>query len=297
VVGAEKAKRPPEWEVVAHAAGLGRVRYWRITTRALREVPVLVRMRDSQPRGHRNSQVVHVESVTYSRRMRVVEIWRYPVKSLGGEQLTSADVGPDGIVGDRMWGLRDRSTGLVLTARREPALLFLTAEHRDADRPFVTDELGAELGDDDALSERLGRSVELVSALDGPGTFENPMNVDDDTDWIQWQSAGRTFHDGRSTVSLVSTGSVGAWDRRRFRANVIVETSTDADLLEVARIGPVGITIRKPIDRCVMVTRAQPGLERDLQVLKHIIAERGNQLAVGATVSTPGAISVGDAVG
>ena len=229
--------------------------------------------------------------------MRVVDIWRYPVKSLGGEQLTSADVGPDGITGDRAWGLRDRSTGLVLTARREPALLFLGARYRGDDRPLVTDDHGAEFPDDAALSERLGRPVELVAAVDGPGTFENPMNVDDETDWIQWQSAGRTFHDGRSTISLLSTGSLGAWDRRRFRANVIVDAPADADLLGVDRIGPVGVAVRKPIDRCVMVTRAQPGLERDVQVLKQIIAERDNQLAVGATVTTPGTIAVGDTVG
>ena len=228
--------------------------------------------------------------------MRVVDIWRYPVKSLGGERLSTADVGPDGIVGDRAWGLRDRSTGLVLTARREPTLLFLSARHRPDDRPRITDEEGIDLPDDDAVSERLGRPVELVAATDGPGTFENPMNVDDETDWVEWQSAGRTFHDGRSTISLVSTGALGDWDRRRFRINVIVETSTDADLLDVERIGPVGIAVRKPIDRCVMVTRAQPGLDRDLQVLKRIIAERDNQLGVGATISMPGTITIDDDV-
>ncbi|MEQ9163578.1 MAG: MOSC N-terminal beta barrel domain-containing protein, partial [Ilumatobacter fluminis] len=98
--------------------------------------------------------------------MQVVDIWRYPVKSLGGEQLHVAAVGPDGIVGDRSWGLRDRSTGLVLTARREPALLFLSGQYRPDGRPRITDEHGDELADDQALSERLGRPVELVAADD-----------------------------------------------------------------------------------------------------------------------------------
>ncbi len=226
--------------------------------------------------------------------MRVVDIWRYPVKSLGGERLSTADVGPDGIVGDRAWGLRDRSTGLVLTARREPALLFLSATHRGDARPRITDEHGVDLPDDDAVSERLGREVELVAATDGPGTFENPMNVDDETDWVEWQSAGRTFHDGRSTISLVATGALAEWDRRRFRINVVVDAPSDVDLLGVARVGQVGVEIRKPIDRCVMVTRAQPGLDRDLRILKRIIAERDNRLGVGGTVSEPGTIAVGD---
>jgi uncharacterized protein YcbX len=50
--------------------------------------------------------------------MRVVELWRYPVKSMQGEQLDVADVGTAGIVGDRQWALVDSSTGLALTARR-----------------------------------------------------------------------------------------------------------------------------------------------------------------------------------
>jgi uncharacterized protein YcbX len=59
--------------------------------------------------------------------MRVIEIWRYPVKSMPGERLDAATIGPHGIDGDRALALRDRTTGLVLTARREPALLLQAA--------------------------------------------------------------------------------------------------------------------------------------------------------------------------
>ena len=47
---------------------------------------------------------------------RVTGIWRYPVKSMQGEPLDRADVGPAGIVGDRQWALVDLDTGLALTA-------------------------------------------------------------------------------------------------------------------------------------------------------------------------------------
>ena len=227
--------------------------------------------------------------------MRVVEIWRYPVKSLGGEQLTSTEVGPDGIVGDRMWGLRDRETQLVLTARRAPDLLFLSASLGGDGRPVVTDADGAVLHDDAALSERLGRPVELVAATDGPATFENPMNVDDETDWIEWQSAGRTFHDGRSTVSIVSTASLGAWDRRRFRANLVVDDGED-ELSGTVTVGTARLSMRKPLERCVMITRAQPGIERDLGILKQVIATHDNTMGVGTTVETPGRVTVGDRI-
>ncbi|MFP5488984.1 MAG: MOSC N-terminal beta barrel domain-containing protein, partial [Acidimicrobiia bacterium] len=42
--------------------------------------------------------------------MRIAEIWRYPVKSMGGERLDVADVTPDGIDGDRAWGVLDPTT-------------------------------------------------------------------------------------------------------------------------------------------------------------------------------------------
>ena len=239
--------------------------------------------------------------VAYGGMMRISEIWRYPVKSVGGERLADADVTSDGIDGDRAWGILDQATGLVLTARREPSLLFLSAVHRAGERPAIRCDDGTELPDDDTLSRWIGRPVRLRSATDGPATFENPMTVDDagdERDWFQWESAGRTFHDGRSTVSFVSRASLGEWDARRFRANLVLEDGDGEDQLsgDVA-VGGAVLTVRKPIERCEMVTRAQPGLPKDLSVLKRVIAERGNQLAVGATVVTPGPISEGDAFG
>lgn len=237
--------------------------------------------------------------VRYRAAMRVAEIWRYPVKSMGGERLEAVEVTPNGIDGDRGWGVFDPATGLVLTARREPSLLFLSAVYRPDGRPAISCDDGTEISDDDELSRWIGRPVRLQSAAEGPGTFENPMSVDHtsgaETDWFQWQSAGRTLHDGSSTVSFVSRASLGEWDARRFRANLVLDDGSDEEALtgEIA-VGTAVLAVRRPIDRCVMVTRAQPGLPRDLTVLKRVIAERNNRLAVGATVATPGRIAVGN---
>ena len=43
--------------------------------------------------------------------MRVVSVWRYPVKSMQGEPLDTASIDDLGIVGDRQWALVDTSTG------------------------------------------------------------------------------------------------------------------------------------------------------------------------------------------
>lgn len=228
--------------------------------------------------------------------MQVQEIWRFPVKSLGGERLDAVPVDERGIEFDRAWGLLDPATGMILTARREPALLFLAAAVDDEGRPVVTTTDGVELPDDAALSAHLGRPVELRSALDGPGTFENPMNVDDETEWMQWQSAGLTFHDGRSTISLVSRATLRDWDVRRFRINVVLDGEGDDAFSGELDLGSTTLSIRRPIDRCVMVARPQPGIDRDLEVLKTIIRERENRLGVGATVRRAGTIAIGDHV-
>lgn len=54
--------------------------------------------------------------------MHVAELWRYPVKSMRGEPLTSVDVGVDGVVGDRLVHVREAS-GRVVTSRYRPGLL------------------------------------------------------------------------------------------------------------------------------------------------------------------------------
>lgn len=225
--------------------------------------------------------------------MQVGEIWRFPVKSVGGERLSSAAVDERGIEFDRAWGIFDPGTGFVLTARREPSLLMLSATVVDG-RPSIRTEHGDDVSSDDTLSEWLGRPVELRSPADGPATFENPMDVDDETDWVQWRSAGITFHDGRSTVSLVSDSSLRDWDARRFRINLVLHGAGDDDLVGPVTVGSATLSIRKPIDRCVMVARAQPGIERDLGVLKTIIRERDNRLGVGAIVTSPGVVAVRD---
>ncbi len=187
------------------------------------------------------------------------EIWRFPVKSLGGERLESAHVDELGIAGDRAWGIYDPDTEMVLTARREPALLFLSARIEDG-HPIITCDEGSLLTSDDALSNWMGRPVQLKSAETGAGTFENPMDIDNESDWVKWQSTGNTFHDGRSKISFVSRDSLGDWDARRFRINLILDGSGEEQLEGDVAVGSAVLSVRKPIDRCVMVSRGQPGL-------------------------------------
>jgi uncharacterized protein YcbX len=233
--------------------------------------------------------------------MRVLELWRYPVKSLQGEQLDSATVTEAGLEGDRRFAIFDVATGFGLTARRAPDLLFASARLRADGGVDITLPDGSTATDDDALSEWLGRRVELRSSDGGaPPRYENPdvdFEREIERDWAPFEGAPGPFHDSsRTRVSLVSTGTIGAWDRRRFRSNVLLDGSGEDDLVgSRCALGGAVIDIGKRISRCVMTTRPQPGgIERDLTVLRTIAQERDAFLAVAALVRRPGRVSVGD---
>ena len=90
-------------------------------------------------------------------------------------------------------------------------------------------------------------------------------------------------------------GSLGDWDVRRFRTNVVVTGEGEDELVgSTVRLGDAELEVTKRISRCVMVTRPQPGLDRDLAVLKAVNAERESCLSIGALVAAPGTIRVGD---
>lgn len=235
--------------------------------------------------------------------VHITEIWRFPVKSLGGETLTSAEITDLGIVGDRRWSIHDVATGTTLTARRTPELLFASARVVDGDVVIVLPD-GSETthGDDTELSAWLGRNVQLRAAdhhdLVHGGIYEAPLDVENDADWVSWEGPGGAFHDSaRARISLVSESTLGDRERRRFRTNVITDGGGEDDLVgKGILVGNVRFDVTKQIDRCVMVTRPQPGLDRDLGVLKEINQQRSTFLAVGCVVSSPGSISLGDEV-
>jgi uncharacterized protein YcbX len=232
--------------------------------------------------------------------MRVLELWRYPVKSLQGERLDTAEVGTAGVEGDRRFALFDVETGFGLTGRRVPTLLFASARLRDDGGVDITLPDGSVTDDDDMLSAWLGRRVILRSAdADGARSYENPVDFEAEAtgEWAPFNGAEGAFHDsGGAKVSLVSTATIGNWDRRRFRANVYVDgDGEDAFVGSKMALGDAVLDVDMRIERCVMTTRAQAGgVERDLDVLRTINRERGGCLAVGALVIQPGAVSVGD---
>jgi uncharacterized protein YcbX len=182
-----------------------------------------------------------------------------------------------------------------------PELLFAAARLRpDGDVEVVLPD-GTVTADDAALSGWLGREVALRRADQHAGerVYENPDDLEDEAGgrWDPFEGAGGAFHDNASArLSLITTGTLGTWDRRRFRPNVLLDGEGE-DLLDGrrVRIGGAVLAVGRPLARCVMVTRPQSGgIGRDTGVLKTVHREHDGRLAARAVVLRPGTVRVGD---
>ncbi len=232
--------------------------------------------------------------------MLVTELWRYPVKSLQGERMPSATLGAEGLEGDRRYAIFDAGTGLGLTARRVPELLFGSARYLPTGAVEIVLPDGSVARDDAALSSWLGRPVVLRST--DQVAERRYENVDDfehegESPWHAFDGSRGSFRDSeRTAVSIVSEVSLGDWDRRRFRSNIVVSGGgEDALVGAMVRLGAATLDVTKRVGRCVMVTREQPGsIDKDLGVLRAIHREREGRLAIGAVAVEGGVVSVGD---
>jgi uncharacterized protein YcbX len=248
--------------------------------------------------------------------MRLTALWRHPVKSLRGEQLAAAVIEPDGLRGDRLFGIRDQATGKILTGRREPRLLLAGASLAEDAQPDVILPDGVRLrgcapATDAALSAWLGQPVALVEACGAPAAnAEYFADATDDTSTaIEWTMPADRFVDALplpvlTTASLRAAAELypaGEWDVRRFRPNLLVEVDGAAWLEDgwcgkTVRVGQVELTPVQPCVRCTMVTRPQPELGCDLDIYRTLARQHDGTLGVWSTVQLPGTVQVGDAV-
>lgn len=223
--------------------------------------------------------------------MKIAEIRRYPVKSMGGEALESVDLDARGLVGDRWFSVVDADGKLASgkNSRRFRRFdeVFEYRAWMDGDDALVVGPSGSwRVGDpelDHALSEHWGAEVR-VQREDG----------------VPFQDQGQ--------VSLVGTASL-EWcrdhlgvdgDRRRIRPNLVVHT-TEPFVEEgwggaTISVGGVRLTVVERIERCRMVDIAQEGLAEQPGWLKALGRERDLSLGMYADVAGAGSIALGDPV-
>lgn len=221
---------------------------------------------------------------------RVVQLHRYPVKSLGGERPEQVALERRGVVGDRLWALYDvdgrfGSGKTSRRFRRMPGLLELRAAY-DGDVPVVTFPDGRSLRGTDpevheALSAHVGRPVTLTREGTVAHADEGPLHL-------------------VTTASLRAASSGAPVDARRTRANLVLDTPGDVGFAEDRwvgrrlRVGTAELALAAPMPRCVMVGMAQDGLPDDRAVLRDLLRRHDGYLGLVADVLVPGVVRTGD---
>ena len=225
---------------------------------------------------------------------KVRALWRFPVKSMAGEQLAEADLTWSGLAGDRKWAFvrpgQQRNGFPWLTIRQQPVMhryrpVLVDPETPDRSLVRVATPAGATLDiDDPELAAELG---------DGVSVLRQNRGVPD-----------------AAPVALISVQSVAALSRRvgtdldpvRFRANLVVDAPGGAEFPEddwVGRsldIGGAVVRIDERDPRCGLVNVNPVTLQREPGVLRAIAQERDLCLGVYGSVVTPGPIRAGDRI-
>jgi uncharacterized protein YcbX len=232
---------------------------------------------------------------------RISELVRFPVKSMAGVTTESASLGWHGLDGDRRFAFRrlgDESGFPWLSASRFPGLLLyhpfgldestgepLPTHVRTPDgRPFAL--RSAELQSE--VAARSGIDLELMKLKHG--IFDDaPVSVI-----------------GAATIAGIGREAGMTLDRRRFRANIVLDVDDPAPFLEDSWVGgtllfgdrdprpAVSVTARDV--RCVMLNLDPDTGTQDARVMKTVVRLNQNNAGVYGTVVQTGALFVGQPV-
>jgi uncharacterized protein YcbX len=255
---------------------------------------------------------------------RVGTLWRYPVKSMQGEELNAADVTSAGLLGDRRFAVVDAITGKLAGAknpRKWPGFFYFRAayttpplpgEALPAVRITAPDGSSATTGDPELpalLSKALGREVSVSGGL-ARAIAEDLEDPDDEV--VTWQLPTQTFVDDcplhlLTTATLDRLRSIypaGRWETRRFRPNMVVVSPPGAEgFVENDWVGHqlaigerVRLLVTKVTWRCVMTTLPQGDLPHDRGILKTAVDHNDKAVGVYAQVLAGGVVRHGDAV-
>jgi uncharacterized protein YcbX len=265
----------------------------------------------------------------------VAALWRYPVKSMLGEEVNAAEVTERGLLGDRQFAVVDPATGKVAGAKNprkwgnflDFRAAYVEPPRTGAKLPAVRVMLpdGRVVTSDqpdlpEILSSALGREVAFAAAQhtgESPGaTAEEYWPDMDGLDFrdtvTDFDLPTGTFFD-LAVVHLLTTATIdrlramypeGRFEPRRFRPNIVVSTGPDEQgFVENEWIGrtvaigeQVRLRVTGPCPRCVMTTLPQADLPKDSGILRTAVQHNQANVGVYADVLAGGLIRRGDRV-
>ena len=225
---------------------------------------------------------------------RIEAIFRYPVKSMRGEALETAEIGWHGIDGDRRLALRrlDDPSGFPwLTASRLPELVVFSPQRNGGELPthvrtpdgHDVDAFGDELAGD--IERRCGLRVQMMHLRHGMFDDANISLIAADT------------------VNEISRLAGVSPDARRFRPNFVVRLSSAIPFAEDHWVGGViqfgesdnapAVAVTLHDVRCVMINIHPDTAERSPEMLKAVVKANDNNAGVYANVLRTGRAAVG----
>ena len=246
-------------------------------------------------------------------------LWRYPVKSMRGEELEQAFVGFPGVYGDRHFAFKSTASPKgfpYLTGREQERLLQYRPRFRHPERTAGPPNL--------AEAERLAPGINPVSpdpedlsvqvetpsgttlAIDDPELVRMLGEGISDDNHLTLVRSERALADCRpvSLISLQTVEQIGAdLDPRRFRANIYMDSASgrgfDEDefvgrSLRIGEKAVVAILERDP--RCKMISLDPDTGEHDPNVLRKVANAYGNRAGVYCAVLVEGMVNRGDPI-
>lgn len=262
--------------------------------------------------------------------LKVASIWRYPVKSMMGEELNASEITKKGLLGDRAYGVFDNETGKLANAKNPqkwPNMFqyraqFMEPPQMDAAMPPVRitfpngDSIISTDDEKNALlSNSFNRNVHLASPTSKDVQFEGyiPEEIEelDNKGTVFTRTPPRdTFFD-IDMVHIITTSTINYLRKqapesrvepRRFRPNIIIEVPDTEAFVEntwvgkTLTIGNVQLKVSQETKRCVMTTLSQGDLPKDPNILRTIVRNNAGSFGVYASVVKPGRVNIGDIV-
>ena len=233
---------------------------------------------------------------------KVAELWRYPVKSMGGEPLREAWIGPLGLDGDRMLAFESGAAAVgkpLVSGAERTAMLRCTARFIEPVHGKI-DPAKVEVRMWDHRMYRAGDPA-LITALQAGVPEPKPMFL---------RVCEQPAMDCRP-VGLLSLGTLRQLSEEwgsplpanRFRANLLLDLPDKGGFGEDAFVGrtiKIGehtrlrITERDP--RCRVVTLDPATGDRDPRLMTHLARRHEGKVGIYAVVVTAGPVAVGDRV-
>lgn len=262
---------------------------------------------------------------------RVQSLWRYPVRSMRGEELEAAQVTSRGVLGDRCYCVVDVAERCAAEASYAPrrwsqlldgAAALAGTPRADAPPPPVRirfdDGSQRASGDPDVdawLSEHLGQPAALWCDADAGGAALAGGKAEASGQAVEVEAAAEPAgapprRYDRSPILILTTASLkrasslypdGHFAPARFRPNVVLDTGAARGFVErewigrTLALGPeLQLELSELCERCGMTTLAQGALEREPRILATLVAHNAGQLGVYARVVRPGVVRCGD---